>query len=220
MRDVTDKVERLKVTFPRLTLEEIFTALKGFEFNEDEVTLYLTKSEFITQIRQQIAQFRQKKNNYTKPANFTDITESMSMESSQTNDLESESDEEDEDEVDSNLNFTISNSQSPNVQKRSKNLTKKVSRLKLDDALANATFMEGWSDARIRAYQSLKTNPNTYFYRFNAPGETQKNGGWSKEEHELFMKRLAEVGADGQWGIFSMAISGRVGYQVKTHAVM
>jgi len=28
------------------------------------------------------------------------------------------------------------------------------------------------------------------------------------------MERLAEVGADGQWGIFSMTIPGRVGYQV------
>jgi hypothetical protein len=25
---------------------------------------------------------------------------------------------------------------------------------------------------------------------------------------------LKEIGADGQWGIFSMAIPGRVGYQV------
>jgi hypothetical protein len=30
----------------------------------------------------------------------------------------------------------------------------------------------------------------------------------------LFFKRLKEIGADGQWGIFSMAIPGRVGYQV------
>jgi len=28
------------------------------------------------------------------------------------------------------------------------------------------------------------------------------------------MDRLKEVGADGQWGIFSMTIPGRVGYQV------
>jgi len=34
-------------------------------------------------------------------------------------------------------------------------------------------------------------------------------------EHEAFIKRLNERGADGQWGIFSMAILGRVGYQVR-----
>ena len=36
-----------------------------------------------------------------------------------------------------------------------------------------------------------------------------------KAEHEAFIKRLNERGADGQWGIFSMAILGRVGYQVR-----
>jgi hypothetical protein len=35
-----------------------------------------------------------------------------------------------------------------------------------------------------------------------------------QEERELFFARLKEVGADGQWGIFSKAIPGRVGYQV------
>jgi len=36
-----------------------------------------------------------------------------------------------------------------------------------------------------------------------------------QEEKKLFMERLNGQPADGQWGIFSMAISGRVGYQVK-----
>lgn len=95
-------------------------------------------------------------------------------------------------------------------------------RLRLDDAVAQLEespdlerAMEGWSSARIRAYKALKDKPNTYYYRFNAPGEQQRNGPWTKQEHDLFMKRLEEVGADGQWGIFSMAIPGRVGYQVR-----
>ena len=92
---------------------------------------------------------------------------------------------------------------------------KKSQRLRLDEALTKAD-MQGWSEARIRAYQMLDRNPNTYYYRFNAPGETQRNGPWSTEEHEMFMKRLAECGADGQWGIFSMTIPGRVGYQVRS----
>ena len=218
MRDITDKVERLKATFPRLTLEEIFTALRGFEYNEDEVTLYLTKTDFVTQIRQQIAQFRQ---NHRKPEKKIDIAP-IESQTGNSNDLlksleSSESLEASDSELETDFefnNFGAADVQGSNVHKRSKNLIKKVSRLKLDDALANATDMEGWSDARIRAYQSLKSNPNTYFYRFNAPGETQRNGAWSKEEHEMFMRRLHDVGADGQWGIFSMTIPGRVGYQV------
>lgn len=93
-------------------------------------------------------------------------------------------------------------------------------RLRLDDAVAQLNksedlecAMAGWSSARIRAFKALKEKPNTYYYRFNAPGEQQRNGTWTKEEHESFMKRLADVGADGNWGIFSMTIPGRVGYQ-------
>lgn len=77
--------------------------------------------------------------------------------------------------------------------------------------------MEGWSQARIRAYNSIHTNPNAYYYRFNAPGEEQKQGPWTKEERRLFMERLEEMNIIGQespqWGIFSMAIPNRVGYQ-------
>ena len=94
-------------------------------------------------------------------------------------------------------------------------------RLRLDDALEQLKkgddpekIFEGWSDARVRAYQQIETKPNSYYYRFNAPGEKQRNGPWTQEERELFFKRLNEMGADGQWGIFAMAIPGRVGYQV------
>ena len=53
---------------------------------------------------------------------------------------------------------------------------------------------EGWSEARIRSYQQIDAKPNSYYYRFNAPGEKQRNGPWTVEEKELFMKRLKEMG--------------------------
>jgi hypothetical protein len=37
-------------------------------------------------------------------------------------------------------------------------------------------------------------NPNAYYYRFNEPGEKQRNGKWTKQEIELFFKRMKEVG--------------------------
>ncbi len=94
-------------------------------------------------------------------------------------------------------------------------------RLPLDEALANLeqdpnnpkVAMRGWSSARVRAYNCIKENPNAYYYRFNAPGESQVNGPWSREERERFLKRLSECGADGNWGIFATKIPGRVGYQ-------
>ncbi len=201
MRDLTAKVERLKSTFSRLTTEEIFTALKNFEYNEDEVTMLLTKNEFIGQLRNEIAQLREK-----NP--ISAVTVKMdSINNLESFDSESDSESECESVKGPSASIVKRKIQNNNV--------KRASRLKLDDALTNTSGMEGWSEARIRAYKSLKKNPNTYFYRFNVVGETQRNGPWSKEEDELFMKRLGEFGADGQWGIFSMAIPGRVGYQVR-----
>ncbi len=34
-----------------------------------------------------------------------------------------------------------------------------------------------------------------------------------QEERALFFQRVEEIGVNGQWGIFSMVIPGRVGYQ-------
>lgn len=198
-----------------MTTEEIFTALKNFEYNEDEVTMLLTKNEFIGQLRNEIAQFRHKNPISSALASAAEVVQVPSYSDSE----ESYNSETESEIVDAKELKFEDKVQTVSTLKRKGNhvnsSVKKISRLRLDDALANASDMEGWSEARIRAYQSMKTNPNTYFYRFNAPGETQRNGPWSKEEDELFMKRLAEFGADGQWGIFSMAIPGRVGYQVR-----
>ncbi|KAF8935396.1 hypothetical protein BGZ47_009965 [Haplosporangium gracile] len=98
-------------------------------------------------------------------------------------------------------------------------------RLGLDEALkqiqenkvdASKAF-EGWSDARIKAYAAIDKKPNTYYYRFNAPGEVQRKGAWTKDEQLLFHERLEEIGANGQWGLFSMTIPGRVGYQCSNY---
>ncbi|KAF9357137.1 hypothetical protein BGX26_004208 [Mortierella sp. AD094] len=98
-------------------------------------------------------------------------------------------------------------------------------RLGLDEALkqiqenkvdASKAF-EGWSDARIKAYAAIDKKPNTYYYRFNAPGEVQRKGAWTKEEQKMFHQRLDEIGANGQWGLFSMTIPGRVGYQCSNY---
>jgi len=86
----------------------------------------------------------------------------------------------------------------------------------LDEALAQGS-QEGWSEARVKAYKLKDKNPNAYYYRFNDPGEAQKNGKWTREEVQLFYNRMEEVGVDGQWGIFSRTIPGRVGYQCSNY---
>lgn len=95
--------------------------------------------------------------------------------------------------------------------------TKRCGRLLLNDALKNPQDQSNWSEARKKAWKNRKTSQNAYFYRFNVPGQPQKNGKWSKAEHELFMKRVLNFGVNDKWGIYSKAIPGRVGYQCSNY---
>lgn len=96
--------------------------------------------------------------------------------------------------------------------------SKRVKKILLDDALKNKdTNMSEWSEARKRAYKAIKQNPNSYHYRFNKPGETQAKGTWTADEHTLFMVVLLEKGANKNWGLFSIEIKGRVGYQCSNY---
>lgn len=93
-------------------------------------------------------------------------------------------------------------------------------KLRLDDAIAQG-HMQGWSSARIRylteqilekirshsmyephfliqtveysAWSLREQNPNAYYYRFNEPGEKQRNGKWTEAEKKLFFDRMKEV---------------------------
>ncbi|KAJ3428484.1 myb transcription factor [Anaeramoeba flamelloides] len=73
-------------------------------------------------------------------------------------------------------------------------------------------YYHEWSKEKQSSWHSFKSNPNRYYYRFNEKGEPNKRGRWTKEEHELFLKRCEEVGVGGDWGLFSRPIPGRVGY--------
>ncbi|GAN08422.1 conserved hypothetical protein [Mucor ambiguus] len=96
-------------------------------------------------------------------------------------------------------------------------------KLGLDAALKQITntkakvAFEGWSEARIRSFKMIEKNPNSYYYRFNEPGEEQKRGPWTEDEKRLFIDRLKEMGTEGHWGLFSKGIPGRVGYQCSNY---
>ena len=75
-----------------------------------------------------------------------------------------------------------------------------------------------WSEARKTSYLQGERRPNAYYYRHLPPGEKQRNGAWSPEEKKLFFARMHEMRGDSDtfghdWGLFSLAIPGRVGYQ-------
>jgi hypothetical protein len=200
------KTLKVKGLYNVLSEEEIAISLEEYENDEDAVILKFSEDdnfmEYLHELRKKIAL------KYMTNSKEDSVIHSLSL-----------SDTEEQRSAYDKL-----------MKKRQKTLKRTTSaaakqryagRLRLDDALRqlqNSTgnlekAMEHWSVARIRAYRLIDVNPNAYYYRFNAPGECQRNGPWTKEERVLFFERLRDVGANGQWGVFSMTIPGRVGYQ-------
>ncbi|KAM3588491.1 hypothetical protein VKS41_000935 [Umbelopsis sp. WA50703] len=197
-RERARKTKKIRAMFDYVGDEEISEMLEDCGNDEDEVIVHLTQAGYLTGIRKQIA---------TKY-----IPEVERSAPSMTDEQKAAYEQ-------------LLKKRSVTLKKTTNDQAKKQyrmgGRLGLDDALKQfqehqidpEKAFEGWSQARIRAYQMIDQNPNSYYYRFNAPGEVQRKGQWTEDEKKTFYARLAEAGANGQWGIFSMKIPGRVGYQ-------
>jgi transposase len=64
------------------------------------------------------------------------------------------------------------------------------------------------------------SDTNAYYYRHLPAGEHRRAGPWPSDEKELFLIRLQELQGNAttppaEWGIFSLGIPGRSGYQCK-----
>eukprot|EP01088_Endostelium_zonatum_P017154 TRINITY_DN4918_c0_g1_i1.p1 TRINITY_DN4918_c0_g1~~TRINITY_DN4918_c0_g1_i1.p1 ORF type:complete len:782 (-),score=272.51 TRINITY_DN4918_c0_g1_i1:8-2353(-) len=75
-----------------------------------------------------------------------------------------------------------------------------------------------WSSARFDAWNGRRATPAGYYYRFVDPWTTQKDGKFTSDEKELFLKRIEEFEQNGwgvgkHWGLFAQGLPGRVGYQ-------
>eukprot|EP01090_Pellita_catalonica_P017047 TRINITY_DN5063_c0_g1_i3.p1 TRINITY_DN5063_c0_g1~~TRINITY_DN5063_c0_g1_i3.p1 ORF type:complete len:492 (+),score=118.46 TRINITY_DN5063_c0_g1_i3:131-1606(+) len=75
-----------------------------------------------------------------------------------------------------------------------------------------------WSAARVAAWNSRRTSPDGYYYRFNDIGiPPEKRRGWTPEEHQTYIKRMMEFSENGLvmgslWGLFSKVFRIRCGY--------
>ncbi|KAG0283687.1 hypothetical protein BGZ96_011919 [Linnemannia gamsii] len=79
-----------------------------------------------------------------------------------------------------------------------------------------------WSEVRIKTWDHRRTNVEGFYYRFVDPTEGQQNGPWSTKSTQEFMVRLEEWKARGirigtSWGIFSMKVSNKAGYQCSSY---
>lgn len=101
--------------------------------------------------------------------------------------------------------------------KRKNKRKKRMARLQYNDLIRDVTCQDGWSEARKRAFADRERNPNEYYYRFLDPGEIQKKGQFTPEEHKNFLKLVKKWDLphrdDRNWGQFSREVPGRVGYQ-------
>lgn len=198
-RDKARKYKKIKAIFYYVNPEEVDEMLIDCENDEDEVIVRLTQLGYIQKIRKILA---------TKHAPEVETQHNLMSPEQQA------------------AYQQLLQKRSGTARKTTTDSAKKQyrmgGRLALDDALKQVQenqidpekAFEGWSQARIRAYQMIDQNPNSYYYRFNAPGEEQRKGQWAEDERKIFFERLEEVGANGQWGIFAMKVPGRVGYQV------
>ncbi|KAJ1973963.1 hypothetical protein H4R35_003843 [Dimargaris xerosporica] len=200
-REFARKARKIRTMFDYLSDEEIKFALDTFRQDEEEVIVQFSCPGYLYSVRKELARV-----SVQTPQNQPTMTDEQRAAYEQ---------------LLRKRTSTLRKSTTDDAKKKYRN----YKRLALDDALKQlqqnkldlSKAMEGWSAARIKAYQAIDTKPNTYYYRFNAPGEEQRTGGWTEEEKRLFHKRLAELGANGQWGIFSMVIPGRVGYQCSNY---
>jgi len=81
-----------------------------------------------------------------------------------------------------------------------------------DVAKARILRQRGWSVAKAVSKTLLWKNPNAYFYRHAAPGDSRKFGDFSEEETKRFVAIAREYGCGDKWGLFASYLPGRVGY--------
>ncbi|KAF9902749.1 hypothetical protein EC991_004561 [Linnemannia zychae] len=91
----------------------------------------------------------------------------------------------------------------------------------MEDVFSHAQ-VRTWSEVRIKTWEHRKTNVEGFYYRFVDPTEGQQNGPWSAKSAQEFMVRLEEWKQRGirigtSWGIFSMKVSHKAGYQCSSY---
>ncbi|KAF9917516.1 hypothetical protein FBU30_000713 [Linnemannia zychae] len=91
----------------------------------------------------------------------------------------------------------------------------------MEDVFSHAQ-VKNWSEVRIKTWEHRRTNTEGFYYRFVDPTEGQQNGPWSAKSTQEFMVRLEEWKARGirigtSWGIFSMKVSHKAGYQCSSY---
>lgn len=91
----------------------------------------------------------------------------------------------------------------------------------MPERLKSFVSQDTWTNSsaiRRESFNQLLDNPNAFLYRNRPPGDPQKMGPFTAKEEKAFIHRLnyfrRELKVENcLWGLFSVPIRGRLGYQ-------
>lgn len=206
-----DRINRslpmIRKNWPRATPLEIYIAFTNSYGDPEEMVFQITNNSFLAEVKRQVDE---------KTSMLKSKGKAAPLQKHTTIEL-SDSDFDSEFEPDSEPSVVTTESGPVQVYSSHKKHKRRSGPtvFRTCPKEVNIKDWERWSDIHQSSYLLGMSNPNTFFYRNLPPGEKQNNGPWSAEEKKLFLARVAEmdVSEQPQWGIFSQAIPGRVGYQ-------
>lgn len=80
-------------------------------------------------------------------------------------------------------------------------------------AIWRPSAYDRWSMDQQYLWDRVPQDPNAYYYRYPAPGEKLRTSRWTDAELETFRHMRRTHPTKNTWGLFSMHIMGRTGYQ-------
>ncbi|KAL9541823.1 hypothetical protein PS6_010123 [Mucor atramentarius] len=217
-REKIRKHNAIREVFDYLVNEEISDILKECENNEEKAICRLSEPGTLVRLRKTIAlRYNKEETSYVPLTNSEQIPIQKPSKQAATSSRKAQETDTSKERQESSILYyrKLGANEIGNRQPRIK-LGLDAALKQITNTKSNVAF-EGWSEARIRSFKMIEKNPNSYYYRFNEPGQEQRRGPWTEDEKKLFIDRLKEMGTEGQWGLFSKGIPGRVGYQCSNY---
>jgi hypothetical protein len=166
-RDRRLKIAKVRSVHPHVTNEEALVCFEE-EIDPEQAVLKFTDADFLWNIRYKIAI----DNGKIEETNEKNIKQKKEKKKEIIEEEENEDSDDEEYRGTGSATNKKKNKQSDKGDKKDNGDGYVRTKLKLDDALKNTNDQKGWSPARIKAFKSIKKNPNAYYYRFNEQGKT------------------------------------------------
>lgn len=204
---INNAIDAIRDKWPKGTPLEIWVGFDLANCCSDDLLLRLDESDFKQQVKTELNR-RLSRQPISQPSTEGELENG-------------EEDDEEEDKTDFEFAYSIA----PQKKKATTRRRKSSKKNPVPDGQIPPTpdgvseeEWRSWSDIHRKSYLAGMKDPNTFLYRNCPYGVQRKNGPWTEEEKRAFIKRLNQIRGDkdtidGKWGIFSLGVPGRVGYQ-------